>query len=329
MCSQRIYWSVVPEQTTSPYIVDIATSLRAHGWNVEPFTLRKLLGSENEIVHIQWPEHVSRGATAVSTIAKHIRAAPLIAALRARNHRIVVTAHNRAPHGDSDPIDEWFRSRVMSMADAVVVLVADHAEEVRTTTGAHTEFRTIPHPIVVSPTPHEFDPTRNLLIVLGQIHPYHLIEEFLDGFRHDECPYDVLVTGAVGDEELAARLVERAQNHEWLTVVPGYMDNEALDLYVRRCAALVSLHGNNFNSGGPYFALTQQLPVIMSSGAQADDLLATLGDEWVFPITQPPHYSCAELNSWLDMNRSNPRLERFSLESVTTAHIELYELLRS
>ena len=331
MQSRRVLWSVVPEQTSSPYVRDIVGSLRGSGWTVEPLSLQRLLSSTNEIVHIQWPEHVSRGASTPATLAKHLRTAPLLGALQARGHCVVVTAHNRAPHGTSDAVDSWFRSQLLTRADTIVVLVPGHGTELQAASagGTHTEFRTIPHPIHAPESPIDQQETRDLLIVLGQIHPYHLIEEFLDGFDPEQCSVDVLVAGGVGDAELVDRLENRARTNDWLTVMPGFADEATLQPHLRRCAAIVSLQHNTFNSGGPFFALPRNIPIVMSAGAQADDLIATVGPEWVFPVTDPRSLDCVALHGWLRGGREQPTLERFSLEAITAAHIELYELLRS
>ena len=331
MGPRRIFWSVTPEQTNSPYIGDIAGALRMADWAVEPFTTRELLTTSDEIVHIQWPEHVSRGSSTATTLAKHLRTGPLLTALRTRGHRVVVTAHNRAPHGASDPVDAWFRSQVLAMADAIVVLVPEHGSELRESgaIGPRTNVVTIPHPIHAPKTAVNPATEQDLLVVLGQIHPYHLIEEFLDAFDHDVCPYEVLVIGGVGDDELLGRLRERASTAPWLSIEPGFADDAKLAPHLSRCAAVVSLQRNTFNSGGPFFALPRNLPIVMSAGAQANDLIERVGAEWVFPVEENVELRCVELNDWLGQVRSKPALSPFTLEAVTTAHIELYELLRS
>jgi len=332
MTRPRVFWSVTPEQTKSPYIRDIADEISARGWRVEPFSLRDLLATSGEVVHVQWPEHVSRGSSTMSTAAKHARTLPLLAALRLRNHSVVLTAHNRAPHGTSDAIDAWFRSRLEALAEAVIVLVPGHEDTLRSdgAIGPHARVVSIPHPVHWPPAPIEFVAERNLLVVLGQIHPYHQIEEFIEAFDHAVCPYDVLIAGGVGDTELTDQLQQRAAENDWLTVRPGFATDADLAPFLARAAAVVSLQRRTFNSGGPFFALPRNLPIIMTAGAQAEHLSATVGTEWVFPVPASVHdLDCAELNAWLGHNRSVPDLSSFNLDEIAALHIELYGLLHS
>jgi len=331
MTNQRVLWSVTPAQTNSPYIRDVAKAISARGWTIEPFSLRGLVASRAEIVHVQWPEQVSRGPSHLSTVAKHARAIPLLAALKARNHSVVLTAHNRAPHGNSDAMDAWFRRRLEALARAVIVLVPEHESALREdgAIGPDAQVVTILHPAHWPSTPVIPAPNRDLLIVLGQIHPYHQIEAFLDAFDHTACPYDVLVAGGVGDQEYADRLAQRAARTAWLTVRPGFADDDVLAPFLARAAAIVSLQRKTFNSGGPFFALPRNLPILMTEGPQADHLTATVGDAWIYPISNSVHdLDCVKLNSWLGQDRSVPELKPFSLDGIATAHIELYELLR-
>lgn len=334
MTTPRVFWSVTPEQTKSPYIGLIASHIRSAGWTVDQLSLRELWRSSGELVHIQWPEHVSRGAGAMTTVAKHFRALPLLAALRVRKHQVILTAHNRAPHGESDAVDAWFRSQLEALAAAVILLVPGHEDELRTSgaLNATATVVTIPHPLSEpSGTPSGGLPgERNLLVVLGQIHPYHQIEEFLDALETAGFDRDILVAGGVGDHELSDRLVERAAKNPRLTVRVGFADEAVLAPYLAQALAVVSLQRNTFNSGGPFFALPQHLPIIMSAGAQADNLAETVGSEWVFPV--PVHVNDLDveaLDGWLTSPRTEPALDSFSLEGITTAHIRLYELLRS
>lgn len=334
MATPRVLWSVTPEQTKSPYIDLIATRLRAEGWTIDHLSLSELLRTSGQLVHVQWPEHVSRGAPGAATIAKHLRAVPLLAALKLRKHRVVITAHNRSPHGDSDAVDAWFRSQLESIAAAFIVLVPGHEDELRANgvVNSAAEVVTIRHPL----SPPDGEPQaglpgdRNLIIVLGQIHPYHQIEEFLDALDAADSSRDVLVAGGVGDEQLAERLIERAKTNDRLTVRTGFADAEVLAPFLSQALAIVSLQRNTFNSGGPFFALPQHLPIIMSEGAQAQDLIKTVGSDWVFPVPERVEtLKVAELDTWLTRERSVPDLDSFTLESIATGHIRLYELLRS
>lgn len=332
MSITRVFWSVTPAQTSSPYIRDIANEIEARGCRIEPLSLRAVATTTKEVVHIQWPEHVSRGPSAAVTLAKHARAVGLLAALRMRKHSIVLTAHNRAPHGDSDAVDAWFRRAVQRHAAATILLVPEHQQALESDGAIHanTIVRTIPHPTHPPDEPLDLAPhaERRELVVLGQIHPYHQIEEFVTALEAQGNTRPVLVVGGVGDDELLHSLQTAADRLPWLRVRPGFAADDELEPILSRAAAIVSLQRNTFNSGGPFYALPRNLPIIMSAGAQANDLIDHAGADWVYPVpTRVADLDVAEMHAWLDRERMQPSLEHFTIGAIAVSHIELYELL--
>ena len=330
---ERVFWSVTPDQSKSPYIREIADAIEAQGCRVERLSLRELAKLDKQVVHIQWPEHVSRGPSVASTAAKHARALALLAVFRIRKHAVVLTAHNRAPHGDSDAFDAWFRRSIEQSAKALVLLVAEHQAELENDNaiGPNAIVQTITHPMAGPDESLQLLPEsqRTQLVVLGQIHPYHRIEEFVDALAAQGSTRPVCVVGSVGDTELVESLEAKARNLPWLSIQPGFADDAALNQILTSSAAVVSLQRTAFNSGGPYFALPRNLPIILSDGAQADQLKAVTSNDWVFAVPEDVHsLSVAELDAWLDRERSAPVLDYFAVEGVAAAHIELYELLK-
>ncbi len=330
----RVFWSVTPDQTTSPYIRDIVGAIERHGWQVEFLTLRALATSSGQVVHIQWPEHVSRGATTSATVVKNLRSAAIVVALRLRRHIVVLTAHNRVPHGAANRIDHIFRRGVQRLAAATVVLVPAHETQLRAdgAIGSRPAVVTIPHPTHPPDTPLELEPAsvRRTLVVLGQIHPYHQIQEFIETLDAAANSRPVLVVGGVGDDALLDRLETYARDREWLTVRPGFASDEELVPILTSAAAIVSLQRNTFNSGGPFYALPRRLPIIINEGAQADDLREHVGPDWVYAVpAKIDALDVTDLEDWLDRTRSSPDLSRYEVEVIAQKHIELYELLRS
>lgn len=330
MSNRDVFWSVTPEYTHSPYIRDIARSIEAVGWHISPLTLRAVLTASRRVAHIQWPEHVSRGQSTAATMAKHVRALALLAALSARKHVVVLTAHNRQPHQGSDPFDRWFRRALQKRAAATVVLVDEHEAELRGSGALHPSaiVRSIPHPVVPEQPRQEQAPQhqRRGLILLGKIHPYHLIAEFVSALERQNNSRPVLITGSVADDDLLDHLITSAARLPWLTIRPGFEPDEALAPAFAECAALVSLQNDSFNSGAPYHALGINLPTVVSAGAQAIHLARNAGEEWVFAIPEDvSKLDFAELDAWLDIPRSTPSLDYFAPERVAALHVQLYE----
>ena len=329
---KRVLWSVTPEQTASTYVRALTSSIREHGVEVVPLTLREACLSSGQIVHIQWPEHVSSGGGRLKTMLKHARAGFLLAAFRLRKHHLVLTVHNRRPHLASSWVDDFFRSSVYRMADAVIALVPAHLDilDADGTLYPGTRREVIPHPVVRSISADQGDrPHSGPLVILGQIHPYHLIEPFLDALEGARSQRKVLVIGSVGDEDLLARLTDRAGESGNLKIAAGFMPDDELDHVLSSAAAIVALQRNNFNSGAPFDALPRGIPVILSSGPQADELAAGVGHNWVYPVSDPPtQEELAGLEQWLtETDRGHRELEHLDPQRIAEAHLALYRSL--
>ena len=149
---------------------------------------------------------------------KNVRSAAIVAALRLRKHIVVLTAHNRAPHGASNRIDHLFRRAVQRLATTTIILVPSHEEQLRAD-GAITRGSrvvTIRHPTHPPKSPLQREPGRNRrrLVVLGQIHPYHQIREFVEALDAASNTRPVIVVGGVGDHDLVNRLETLAQTRK-------------------------------------------------------------------------------------------------------------------
>lgn len=255
----------------------------------------------------------------------------MLGLVRLNHHKIVVTAHNRAPHGDYNRFDQWFRQQVYRQAKAIVVLISGHATELR-------DNRVVSSDAVVTPIPHPLTHTEGVapggavdgsLVILGQIHPYHLIENFLDALDTAGNKRTVVIAGRVGDEGLVRRLEQRCKTTPWLQLHAGYATEEELQGFLSSAAALVSLQRNTFNSGGPYLALPLALPVILSEGAQAQELKTEFGAEWVYSLPEAVKGDDLDgLESWILAQRSPLDLTRYDIASIINEHTSLYELLR-
>lgn len=334
VAESSVLWSVTPTQTNSPYVRDLVRGIETEGWTVQPLTLRAALTTSHRLVHIQWPEHVSRGSGPVKTALKHVRAALLVGAFRLRGHKIVLTAHNRAPHGESNAIDAAFRRTVQRLARATIVLVPGH-EPVLRQDGAiaqGSKVVAINHPIHRPDAPTGLAPTRDRdqLVILGQIHPYHRILEFVTALDSGQNQRPVVVVGSVGDPLLLDELESLAAQRSWLTIRPGFADEEILEPILANSRAMVSLQRNTFNSGGPFYALPRGLPIVLNQGPQADHLRSLVGEEWIFAI--PDDVSTLdvdELDRWLNVERDLPDLGPFDVRKIAQEHVDLYELLRS
>lgn len=327
---RRVLWSVTPDQTTSNYIKQLAPAIENHGWQVATLSLRELSSTTGQLVHVQWPEHVSRGLSKQATAIKHARALGLLAAMKRRNHKVVLTAHNISPHFASNAFDSWFRSSIIDLAATMVILVPEHEKELRRLglISPQTSVHVIRHHVdTVADGAKRFGESKSLL-VLGLIDPYHRNLEFIDALIARGNTRPVEIVGRAANPTLVDDLNRRAQCHDWLTVRPGFVSSEDLETLLERTAAVVSLQRPVFNSGGPFVALPRNIPAVLSKGAQARDIIDVVGDAWVFEVPQPEDKLDLEaFEQWLAQDRQTPDLSSLSVEDAARKHIEMYELL--
>lgn len=324
----RVVWSVTPGQTRSTYVRQLVPALRERGWQVDDLSLLDLARTERELVHIQWPEHVSRSPKQLQTLLKHARAAALLAVFKARNHRVVLTAHNLAPHNKHDAVDRWFRAQLFKAAAAVVVLVPEHEAELRDAGQIENEpmVSSIRHPIQMPSTPCVPLDSAESLMILGVVHPYHRILEFVDAMAAAGSTRKIMIVGGVADQDLADQLVSRSEEHQWIQMFGRYVSDAELEPLLAETAAIVSLQRDPFNSGGPFFALGHRIPVIMTESAQSRSLRSEIGDDWIFEVpVDESALDVGRLDAWLERTRAEPDTTPYEPDAVAAAHALLYE----
>jgi hypothetical protein len=327
----RVHWSVMPTLTSSIYISSLVSALEDLGVDVRRMSLRTLARSSGELVHIQWPEHVSSAPGRFRRTAKGIRSLVLVGVIRARGHRIVLTAHNLEPHFPTNVVDRIFRRTVEGMAEEIVVMAPGQIEELEAAGVENVRHRAvlIRHP-VRSPLEAPTASHDGALLMLGMIASYHQPCEFVEALAAAGSTRRVIVVGAVGEQETLASLDRLAEAHEWLETLPGFLPDDELLSVLASTTALVALQRRPFNSGAPFFALPQGLPVILSESALVDDLIEMVGAEWVHPVPRDPlRMDVDALERFLRVERNELDLSPFAPSLIAEQHVQVYENVAS
>ena len=327
----EVHWSIVPSQTSSPYVIDVVGEIERQGVRVSRMSVRALARQKAQVVHIQWPEHVSRGPGRIRTIAKSLRAAGILAVCQSRGHRIVLTAHNLEPHLTSSRFDEWFRRRVEHLADAIVVMAHGHARELEESGVADVRrrARVIRHPMAAGQD-RAPNTKRGPLVVLGLLASYHRPHDVVRALAALGSTRPVVVVGAVGEAEVLDELRALEADHAWLDLRPGFMPDDELDRLITESSAIVALQQHPFNSGAPFVAIPNGRPVVLTTSALAEDLARTIGDDWVYPL--PADLESLDLTafeSFLRRERRPPDFDGYRVETVGAQHIDLYRELQA
>jgi hypothetical protein len=321
-----VHWSVVPSQTSSPYVHQLTERLEAHGVAIKRMSLRELLRSRRQVVHIHWPEHVSHGGGRAQTAAKGARSLLILAVCRMRDHRIVLTAHNIEPHLASNRVDRTFRRGVERIATMIHVMVPEHVGELEESGVANVQGRAVVIRHLIGRAEHPPPPNSSgPLVALGLIASYHQPVEFVEALGAAGSKRPVVIAGSVGEAETADRLATLASTYPWLDYRPGFLPEPQLMELIGTASAMVALQRSPFNSGTPAFAIPLGLPVIMTASSSSADMARTIGAAWVHEVPKNlTDLDLQELEDFLGAARPLPDLDHHDPDLVARQHIDMY-----
>lgn len=322
---------MVPSLTASIYISSLVTALEDQGVDVQRMSLRTLARSSGELVHIQWPEHVSNAPGRLKGMVKGARSLLLLGVLRARQHRVLLTAHNPEPHFPSNVVDRIFRRSIERMAEEIIVMAPGQVAELEAAGIANVRGRAsvVRHPMRLPRDVPSTSPDGALLL-LGIIASYHQPCQFVEALAAAGSTRSVIVVGSVGEQETLKSLERLAETHEWLDVRAGFLPDDDLVDLLDSTAAIVALQRNAFNSGAPFFAFPHGLPVVLSESALVDDLRQIVGPEWVHSVPRDPReMDVRALEAFLSEERHDVDLSPFSPALIAEQHVTIYERVAS
>jgi glycosyltransferase involved in cell wall biosynthesis len=263
-----------------------------------------------DVVHFQAP------------INRHFDAALL--QLVRRHAPVVWTAHDVLPP-EPAPADGHRFASIYRAADLVIVHGERAAEEVRQMACVE--------PMIVEHVPDDTDRIdradarrrlglpegERILGAIGFVRPYKGYDLLADVWERlgDSAPLLLVVGEVVGDE--AQRVVDRLDRSGRAIVLPGYANDDDLQLAVSAVDALLLPYVSASESGLLHIARAVGLPVFASDEPQLAASVRTMGggaifprvvDVWAEAVTGPLP---APLSAWS------------SLEAVGSAHLVAYD----
>ncbi|MGI9602644.1 MAG: glycosyltransferase [Acidimicrobiales bacterium] len=305
--STTVRWHPVPDdRTSSPYIHQLAAGLTELGVTIEPLGLSSAVRHDDP-VHVHWPENLLRTDGSVTRrAASAVWAATVLAAIRSRSTPVVYTAHNLAPHdGFRGRLDRSAYGAFLAAVDVVICHQAADRDRLveRWPVLAGCRFETIEHgPLLLGPARTEPPPPPTQLVALGRIAPYKLLGELTAAWPEAGVEATLHIAGDSLDDDLADRLATADQ----VTVEPDRISDARFHHLLIGAHAAFALQRDGLTSGAAVAALTHGVPVIVSPGAQADELLAHYGADWVHVLTTPSPSEVAEAVSWAGAPKPGP-----------------------
>jgi beta-1,4-mannosyltransferase len=288
-----------------------------------------------DILHIHWPEGIFEGAGGdrrLIVALKALRVLGVAKRIRQRGGKVVVTAHNAAPHraltGWRRMIWQSYHARLLQQVDHIIGLSADSLDSYRaanpiieavpSTIIAHPHYRK-DYPIVeqgIARDAWNIPVDRWVLGMVGSLRGSKNLVEAANTFlairRSDEC---LLIAGAAGDNLIGERLAHMAAGSEGaIRLVVGGLDDARFASAIAACDACLINQTTTLNSGTALVTLSLDRALIAPSVGTLPSLAAELGTRWVSlfepPLTKP------NLRASIDALRSTDREGRPNLDHL-------------
>jgi beta-1,4-mannosyltransferase len=296
----------------NPYILLYKEALVRQGTAVDlerELGLRWLLarGSICDAIHLHWIEgayKVPAGRSRyrlVNRLMDNRIAAPLRGALRLASLTLAVavaklqgkpfvyTAHNLTANSEESRaftfLNRTAHRIVLSMADCVHVHNHYTRRALEADYGRSRGVKVIPHGNYIGRYPNQI--TRRearqqlglpddafIYLFLGLIRPYKGVEELIDAFKQLEgAGCRLLVVGHAPDARYGDRIASLGNGHPAIRVVPQFVADESVQLYMNACNACVFPYQHTTTSGALMLALSFGRPSIVPAIASFPELI--------------------------------------------------------
>jgi glycosyltransferase involved in cell wall biosynthesis len=265
---------MIPFWPSNPYQPMLVSALRDLGIEVE--TARSLkdltrdpeLATRGSVVHLHW---LPTAEARADGLARWWLFGRRIERLKQRGLALVWTAHNLVPHESRiRAMDRWLSRKVAAAADRIVchshTARHDLADELRIVD--LEKVRVIPHGHYIGAYPHDLtrEECRQLLnldrdavvfLSIGLIRSYKGTIELAEAFgqvrKHDAR---LLIVGKPLDHAVDASLKKLASLDSRIRYVPGYVPDDALQLYFNAADAVVFPYRRSLTSGALILAMS-------------------------------------------------------------------------
>lgn len=304
----------------NPYTSLLYQAVGALGVEVAEFSKRNLRSSTWDICHLHWPEQALAGK---NTPKAWFKVNTLLAALRRarrRGTKVVWTIHNLGQHEGYHPdLERAFWRRFMGQLDGVVSLSQagldlawERLPELRALPSfvvPHGHYREV-YPQTLSPARARRElgiaPDVTVVAHIGKLRPYKNVPQLIRVHRGlGDAGAMLLVCGSPLDSALERQIRATAGDDPNVRLNLSFVDNDALQLYLKAADLLVFPYAEILNSGSALLGLSFDRPILVPNRGAMAELRETVGDGWV--QTYDGEFNAAILRRALDWARSARR----------------------
>jgi len=339
-------WPAFSNKSVNPYNYMLYKNISVGGVHISEWSVANIIKRRYDIVHVHWPESI---VNAKSRLRAHFKVLALFAVLdflKAKGSKLVWTVHNLQPHERFQPaIEPLFYSGIVARLDGVIYLSnsSKRAAEIKYPGLRGVLSDVIPHGHYrgVYPNTIEKNEARKVLgikreatvlLSFGQLRPYKGVERLVSEFENinDDNLY-LWVVGRPVSDKYADELVSRIKNGSHrIKVVPRFVDDVDVQLYMNAADMVVLSYTNVLNSGSALLALSFNRPVVVPNCGSMPELAEMVGDEWVFTY-DPPISRCVLKNALVWLNEEKRvgcvPIEGLSWSKISNATLKFYQRL--
>lgn len=202
---------------------------------------------------------------------------------------IVYTVHNLKAHGELqwpfDLLHQMAHRLVLSSSDRIHVHNCYTHDVLKATYGRQNGVTVIPHGNYLGCYPNEISQLQArqqlglpadgfIYLFLGLLRPYKGLETLISGFTQLKAPMGrLLIAGRVFRESYKDKLLHLIQDNSTIKLIPEFIPDEDLQLYMNACDVCVLPYKDLTTSGAAILALSFGRPLIAPAIASFPELI--------------------------------------------------------
>lgn len=266
------------ETAANPYTRLLVDALPQSAVQTSYFTWRSALTGSFDILHVHWPESLTKHANPGVRAAKQILLMVVMLVLRLRRIAVVRTVHNLTPHENIG----WLESVALRIVDrsttAWIVLndTTPTPDDSRTFLVPHGHYRDWYQP------PPDYLIERHRILAFGLIRAYKGMGNLVSAFAelHDKDA-TLHICGRPDAPGTAAELERLSSQDDRVRLDLRFVPDDALAQEIAESELVVLPYERIHNSGVALLSLSMNRPVLMRESASTRLLQDEFGPQWI------------------------------------------------
>lgn len=273
------------------FITLLTDSLISQGIQITPFNWKTSLFSRYNLLHLHWPESLTRGRNPFVSYIKKFLLFLLLIRLKFMRIPVVITVHNLEPHEKKNALDRKFDKFLIPKNATKIYMQNGFPLKDQHFFIPHGNYDRLFHNLQGLTSKVKF----YRYICFGYLRPYKNIEELIRFFPGEL--QSLLIAGqpisASYGRSLEACLKNRISTSGISLELNLLSETRLLNLIISADIAIFP-HKNIYNSGSVLLALSAPIPIIVTDSLSMRELQREVGAEWLQII--PVEFDGADLH---------------------------------